>query len=278
VSIIRHSLDDYLSDGFYQDITPSSMGVGIMGRVNVDDGVWEQIAPERSKPIDLAADLSRAYGISCFIDNDVKCATLAEQRWGQGHSKENFIYINVGTGVAAGAIVNGSLIRGTHWNAGEVGHTSSCLSLGVECVCGRKDCVEMIVSGLGMDTCARMLSSKYTSQLTIPNKAGIRVRVNDIYQLCRQGDELCNVLVDNASEALSCLIMNLARVYDPDCVVLGGGVVSDGYLLDHVRPLLTPSAIRFMKGGVVLTTLDANVIGLLGAAVTAIRGNETLLD
>ena len=63
--------------------------------------------------------------IPCHIDNDVKSATRAERVWGFGQISKNFIYINVGTGIAVGTVINGRQIRGSHFNAGEVG-TRAC--------------------------------------------------------------------------------------------------------------------------------------------------------
>jgi len=244
------------------------MGVGVVGRVDSENGIWHQIDPTRTLEIDLAGELSDKFGMPCTIDNDVKSATHAEMTWGFGRFTDNFIYINVGTGIAVGSVVDGRIIRGSHFNAGEAGHLKVGVSVGVSCACGRTDCVEAIASGLGFDKCARLLSPNYTTNLHIPDKDG-RVSVADIYALSMRGDKLCNVLVDNAAEAIANLIMNMVRVFDPDTVVLGGGVVSDGFLLGHIRKYLHPTTMRFVTNGVVLTKLNPDFIGLLGAASVA---------
>jgi predicted NBD/HSP70 family sugar kinase len=78
-------------------------------------------------------------------------------------------------------------------------------------------------------------------------------------------------LVEDASEALADLIMNLVRVSDPDTVVLGGGVVADGYLHAKVLEKLNPTTLRFVRNGVVLTRLDPVFVGLQGAGVIAMN-------
>ena len=129
--IIKSSLDDYIRTVGWCDQKPVGMGVGLIGRVDPNQGIWLQIDPSRTQPIALAKELSDIYGIPCHIDNDVKSATRAERVWGFGQISKNFIYINVGTGIAVGTVINGRQIRGSHFNAGEVGHVRVGLALSV---------------------------------------------------------------------------------------------------------------------------------------------------
>ena len=131
------------------------------------------------------------------------------------------------------------------------------------------DCVETIAAGMGFDLCARMLHGRYPSHLVIPAD-GSRVMVSEVFRLAREeGDQLCCQLVDNAAEALAQLVMNLVRMSDPEAVVMGGSVMSDGYLLEQMSRRLQPETMRFVTRGVRLTALDSRMIGLLGAAVVA---------
>ncbi len=269
LGIIRESLDDYIQTVGWVGEKPVAMGVGLIGRVDSKQGVWHQIDPKRTQPIPVAQELTEAYGIPCRIDNDVKAATRAERHFGFGQVSDNFIYINVGTGIAAGVVVNGHQIRGSHCNAGEVGHTHSGLTLGVRCGCGRMDCVEQVAAGTGFDACARLLIGQYETKLKLPVDIGARVSVSEIFDLSRKGDPLCMQLVDNAAMALANLIMNMVRMSDPDTVVLGGGLVSDGYLHSKVVEKLNPTTVRFVKNGVVITKLNPDFISLMGAGAVA---------
>jgi len=271
LQIIKTSLDDYIKTVGWTGKKPVGMGVGLIGRVDTSQGIWLQIDPKRTSPIPLAQELTDIYGIPCFIDNDVKSATRGERKFGFGQISKNFIYINVGTGIAAGFVVNGRQIRGSHFNAGEVGHTQVGVNVGIQCGCGRMDCVELIASGLGFDRCARLFKDKYETKLHIPADLGERVQVQEVFSLCQKGDPLCTFLVDNAAQALANLIMNLVRVSDPDTVVLGGGIVSDGYMHTRVLEKLNPTTIRFVSNGVVITKLNPEFIGLMGAGVVAMN-------
>lgn len=252
---------------------PQAIGVGVIGRVDSDHGIWQQIDPDRTHPIALAQEISKHTGLPCFVDNDVKGSARAVLRWGFGQESQNLIYIYVGTGIAASIIVEGHQIRGSHFNAGEVGHLRVGVPVGIKCPCGRVDCVETIASSIGIDRCARYLRKQYETQLEIPDLRG-RVNVNEVFRLSQEGDPLCEKLVDNAAEALANLIMNLVRVSDPDTVVLGGEMVADGFLLKLVERKLHPVTMRFVTNGVVLTKLNPQFINLLGAGAVAIEGME----
>lgn len=272
MDLIRRSVADFLADARPEDAPPpTAMGVGLVGRIDAERGLWMEIEPGRTAELPVAAQLSDEFGIPCFIDNDVRSATKAEMLYGMGRHSRDLIYINVGTGIAAGIVADGQLIRGSHCNAGEVGHTASGIEQHVPCICGRPDCVEPVASGIGLDKSARLLAPGYPdTRLTIPED-GTRVQAQQVFALC-DTDPLCARLIENAASALAHLVMNLVRTTDPDTVVLGGGVVSDGVLYPRILRHIDPYTIRFVTNGVVLTHLDPVYVGVLGACSNAILG------
>jgi len=271
--MIISSLHDYESHVGWIGAKPVAMGVGLIGRVDSERGIWQQIDPDRTHPINLARTLEDTFGMPCFIDNDVKASTRAVMRWGAGHESNNFIYLYIGTGIAASIVIDGQQIRGAHFNAGEVGHLKVGTSVGVRCACGRTDCVETIASSVGIDRCARILRKDYPdTSLQILNNE--RVSVEEVFRLSKDGDPLCMRLVENAAGALADLIMNLVRVTDPDTIILGGEMLEIEGFLEHVKGRLQPVTMRFVTKGVVPTRLDARYISLIGAGAVAIDGIE----
>lgn len=274
VELIKTSLADYLGTVGTGNRKPRAIGIGLIGRVDTASGQWLQIDTNRNDSINLSQEITSTFGYDCFIANDVKSATVAEQCWGYGRQSDNFIYLNIGTGIAAGCVVAGKLIRGSHYNAGEVGHTQVGVHAGVKCCCGRIDCVEAIAAGVGFDGCARLLAPAYPdSALFIPTD-GTRVDVRLVYDLYRQGDKFCKLLVENAATAIANLIMNLVRVTDPDTVVLGGGIISDPMMYSMIIDRLHAGTMRFVTNGVVITQLNPTHIGLLGAAAIAMAESK----
>ena len=267
VEIMLESLKDYLADGFVNGQQPKAMGVGLIGRIDSEKGQWLQIDPKRDEHVNLAEILTAQTGLPCFVDNDVKSATRAEMAWGQGRAMHHFVYINVGTGIAAGAVVNGRIVRGAHFDAGEVGYMFSNVHVKDD---NLRENIEDVASGSGFDRSARMLKADYPETcLAFP--MGARVDVRDVYTGYRRGDKLCHRLVEQAAESLATLINNLVRAFDPEGFILGGGVVADGFLLELVKQRLKPEAVRFLSKGIMLTDLDPHYAGLLGAAAVAMQ-------
>lgn len=271
LALIEQSLDEFITQQT-PGYAPVAIGVGLVGRIDNRTGTWMEIEPDRNKPLPIADLLHARYGLPCFLDNDVRSATKAEMLFGYGRNSRDFIYLNVGTGIAAGFVSDGQLITGGHFNAGEVGHTGSGIKFHANCVCGRPDCVEPVAAGIGFDRSARLLAPHFPeTKLEIPQQE--RINVADVFALY-ESDALCHQLVDQAAEAIANLIMNMVRFNDPDTIVLGGGIMASGFLYNKVMQRLNPYTIRYVTNGVMLTKLDPNTIGLLGACSNAVKGME----
>ena len=270
MDLICGALDDFLPGSEH---TPQAIGLGLVGRIDSEKGIWLEISGGRKEALPICEILSERYSLPAFADNDVRSALKAELRFGQGRGIKDLIYINVGTGVAAGFVTGGHIVTGSHCNAGEIGHTSSGLSFRVSCECGRDDCVESVISGLGLSNCARLLSPEYPdTKLPIPADGG-RISAADIFRLS-DTDPLCHRLTEQAAKALANLLMNLVRFNDPQAIILGGGVVSDGFLLKKALGYTQAHPLRYVTSGIHLTSLDPRTIGLLGAASNAMIGME----
>lgn len=266
---IQSALDAFLPECQGE---PKAIGLGLVGRIDSCQGRWMEISQDRQEPIAVRALLEARCGLPVFLDNDVRSALKAELLFGKGRGCKDLIYINVGTGIAAGFVTDGHIVTGAHFNAGEIGHISSGLSFRISCECGRDDCVESLASGSGLDQCARALAPEYPDT-KLPFPAQGRVSAADIFRLS-DTDPLCRRLTDQAAQALAKLLMNLVRFNDPEAIILGGGVVSDGFLLEKALKLVNPHPLRYVTQGVTLTELNPRTIGLLGAAGNAMIGME----
>lgn len=270
LALIQRGLDEFLAESLPES-SPRAIGVGMIGRIDNRKGIWMEVDTDRHTPIPVAEILSKQYGLPCFLDNDVRSATKAEMLFGYGKQTRDMIYINIGTGIAAGFVSDGRLISGAHFYAGEIGHTSSGIAQRARCFCGREDCVEPVASGLGLDQCARRLAPQYPDTLLQIPDDGTRVGADQIFALY-DSDALCRTLTDNAAQAIANLIMNVLRSSDPDMIVLGGGVVADGFLFAKIKERLNPFTIRYVTKGIHLTGLNPSFIGLMGACSNAILG------
>lgn len=272
LNLIESALDKALEER-PADKRPVAIGLGLIGRIDSSTGTWLEIDHDRAEVLPISDSLQKRYGLPCFADNDVRSATKAEILFGRGKDYDNWIYINVGTGIAAAIVSKKRLITGGHCNAGEVGHSASGIDFHAPCACGRPDCVESVASGSGLDLCARLLAPQYPDTILAIPPVGTRISGAEIFSLY-EIDPLCRTLTDNAAKALGNLIMNMVRFCDPELVVLGGGLMSTDFLYRKVLDRLNPFTMRYVTGGVVRTGLDPRNIGVMGACGNAIKGLE----
>jgi glucokinase len=220
-------------------------------------------------PVSLGKRLSDQYGFPVALDNDVHAATLAEMDWGIGTESDDFLYLNVGTGISAGLVFNGQLVRGSKNYAGELGHMAV-LPDGPLCPCGRRGCVEPIASGGGM--LARVKGQLVNFPNSILHNQTKALTAQSIFSAADAGDPLAVRISSDAVQALSIALVNLVNLLNPEWIVYGGGTLSDGWLIGRVRrdvenqPLLMTR--RSLKG-ILPSRLDPGQVGLLGAACLA---------
>ncbi|MBX8937998.1 ROK family protein [Enterococcus gilvus] len=264
---IKAAIKNYLQQ---HSIQGDLIGIGmcVVGRVDTDRGQWMEIHPGLSDPIFLADEITQTFQLPCWITNDVSGAALAESILGIGQETGNFVYINIGTGIAARVVADHQLIKGGNFNAGEVGHMVVDMRSDDLCTCGRKGCVELFASGLGMHNQTVKFAPDYpNTMLTI--EEGKRVTFQELIGAYEANDPLARKVVDQALQAVAALTMNLIRVSDPEAIIFGGGVMNDGWFLDHLVTFLNAKTIRFITKGMRVTTLNPNEVALKGAATLA---------
>lgn len=270
-------------------IRPTRMGIGVVGRLDSVHGIWKKIEDGFSdEEIPLSAIMKERFGVECRIDNDVKSATIAEHCFGHAKGEKNYTYINVGTGLAAGMVVDGHLLRGWENEAGEVGYTNF--------TGGRGTNTENRTSGIGLhrhlswilredlleEACLeldltpdqwRSLHERMKKTRTAEEFYALtgedRVGGGRLIELAQQGDELAFFLLDRLSKTVALLIKNLSWTISMDLVILGGGLMSSQWLMDRIKEDLDPYIWNRLPGGIRPSSLDANYVGILGAAAIA---------
>ncbi|ECL8005695.1 ROK family protein [Listeria innocua] len=272
VEVLLNALDDYSENIGFIATKQVGIGVGLVGRVDYKAGIWLEIEPGKTNPTPLAEILEAKTGLPVTLGNDVVCATMAEKQFGWGRETNDFIYLNVGTGLAAGFVVDGRITQGGHFNAGEIGHAVVDIHSDVLCGCGRRGCVERLASGLGIKEEALRHLNEYPTSL-LANKTELTGKM--VLHAAEQKDELAEKIIDNATLQLANLIMNMVRTTDPECVILGGGVTRNEHFFQKILANLQSNTIRFVTKGVVRSQLEKDKVGLIGAAVIGMRlGNE----
>lgn len=248
------------------------IGIGLVGRVNRQSGEWIEIHPELSESIFVKDLIEKEFQLPCFIGNDVYCATLSEQRYGIGKNYNHFIYMNIGTGIAARLVVDGKILEGAHFDAGEIGHMCVDMNSQVPCICGNHGCVETLASGLGLHNCTMDVIDQYPNSCIKKPVKNQRVSALELFRGYDQHDELCEFILNRAFQAVSATIMNLVRVCDPQAIVLGGSIGGNEWFIQHIKTYLNPQTMRFIKEGIQPCQQDVETIGLKGAGLLVIEG------
>lgn len=266
--LIEQAIRGYLATEPVGEI--QAIGVDTVGIVNQLTGAWEEIDRTKQQHVPMAYRLHQEFKFPVFAGNDVFCATLAEQRFGLGQRTQSFIYLNVGTGIGGRIVDRGQVLNGPNYNGGEFGHMTVDMNSDLRCLCGRTGCVEPIASGLGMsDRAKELLAAGKTSQLRV--EASGRIGAKQLFAAYDASDAVAVRVVDQALRGLSAMITSLVRIANPEGIVLGGGVASDGWLLDHLLPRIDPVSTRFLPYGITASDLDPNYISSIGAAVFAFQ-------
>jgi len=275
LELIIESLEDYIGTVGFVEPYPKVMGLGIIGLVDHRTGQWIMIDPGRKNPIDIALILEEKFNMTVGVDNDVKAATQAEQKFGLGRSSDDFIYLNIGTGIAAGFVTEGKLIRGYQNNSGEIGHLSVDYNSNTPCVCGRFGCAEALASGGGMDRRIRLLGQRYPESSLLKLAELGFVGAKDIFQHADEGDPLATLIAHDAVDAASELIINLVRVTNPELVLLGGGVAGSDWMRRELPKRLHVRVMKAVHKGVELSSLDPATVGLIGAAAVGFTKQDS---
>ncbi len=263
--VIFEALDDYISSVGWINEKPEHMGMGMIGQVDYTNGNWLMIDPSRKENIPIGSLIKDKYHFDIRLENDVKAATLAEKAFGTGKEDRDFIYLNVGTGIAAGFVAGGRLLRGWENDSGEIGHMVVDIDSDVECECGRLGCLEAIASGRGMYKRVAGLGEKYPdSQLF--NLSESEISAKTIFAAAEAGDPLACKIAYEGAAAVTCGIMNLIRVTNPERVILGGGVMADGWMYQQILDRIGKKELASVRKGIVLSELNPGTVGIIGAA------------
>jgi glucokinase len=176
------------------------------------------------------------------------------------------IYVTISTGIGGGLILGGKLYEGSDGTAGEVGHVTIDRN-GPICECGNRGCVEAVASGSAIARRAALLVSEGKLHLPLgeaPSAAGI-------FRAAQAGDAEARAVTDEVGRALGLSLVGLVHLFNPECIVVGGGMVHAGsMLLDPIRATLARHAMPIPRGRLHLVTATlGDDVGLWGAAMHA---------
>ena len=230
-------------------------GLGMAGAIS--DGVILRSVNLGVENYDIKTELENRTGLSVHIKNDAKCAALAEYKYGDLKEYNNIVFLTLGTGIGGAYIYHGSLMQSDYREGYELGHMIIKTG-GKKCRCGKNGCFETYGGILAF-------KNKVISRLNLShNIPGPELR--DIM------DKTIDKITDIIDEYLSDLaigISNLINIFEPDCIVIGGGFARYDYmLLDKLKDKIVNSDLLFNKRNSIEIKLAklGNDAGIIGAS------------
>lgn len=205
-----------------------SIGLGVPGQVNPATGIVKLAVNLNLQTFPLGPAISARFKAPTLLENDVRTAAIgAFDYLRQIEPVQSIAYVSIGTGIAAGVVLNGRLHRGHNGMAGEIGHMTVEPN-GHLCNCGLHGCLETIVAGPAIIHQMKAIDPKNNTQ-----SAG------DVYEAATQGNPAAQTVVQRVSQHLCRAIQWLIMTYDVEKIVLGGGVThsGDAFLAPILREL-----------------------------------------
>ena len=219
----------------------SAAGIGCAGLIDPVRGIIRSSPNLRgweNRP--LARIARRALGVHTLIDNDATTAAWGEYRCGAHRGCRNLIFITLGTGVGGGIIVDGRVVRGAGNYGGEVGHITVDPN-GPRCRCGNRGCLEAFVGAYGLARRAReQLRERRSRYLTRWLSERRPLTPLLLAEAAVRGDTVAKLVFREAGEALGTAVASLINVFNPDAIVIGGGVSAS-------FDLLSPHVLRTVR-------------------------------
>lgn len=200
------------------------IGIGIPGKVDVLNGHVNLAVNLNWQDVAAGQMLSQALDLPCSLENDLNTAALGCYHFLNPEQTQNLAYVSIGTGLAAGLILNGRLYRGAHGMAGEFGHIVVDPQ-GPRCKCGNYGCLEVFTAGPAIAQAGRQAVS--AGQLTLPN--GSRpITAQDVFKAAKAANPAAQHIINTAAGYLGRGLQALIMAYDVDKIILGGGISQAG--------------------------------------------------
>jgi glucokinase len=252
-------------------------GVGIGAPGAVDFGAGKVIfAPNLDwKDLPLKKELERRLEVPVFLDNDCNVATLGVFEKELGGKPASMVGMFIGTGIGGGLVLDGKPYSGMSHTAGEVGHMVV-LADGPKCGCGRKGCLEALGSRTAMfkRIQAAVKDGDKTELTDIVGDDLSEMKSSHLRKALKRGDKLARKVVEDAAHYIGIGVANLINVFNPEVVVLGGGVLQA--IEDDIYPQIVESALEYTfpgaeRGLKFVASKLGDDAGITGAAVLARR-------
>lgn len=267
------AIDSVISNSDLSRFSLTGITIASAGAIDADQGI---VTDSPNLPgwsnVPLRDIMEQALGLRTFLVNDASAAALGEHRFGAGRGASNLVYVTVSTGIGGGIIIDGKLYSGASGSAGEVGHMAIDIN-GPRCNCGNVGCLEVLASGKAVAREAQRLIAQgaKTKMVELAEGEAANITARVVAAAAREGDRVAREIVSKAATYLGVGLANLVNLFNPEVIVVGGGLAKMGdMLLDTAREVATERAFRLpaQRVRIVPSELGDNA-AMLGAVAFA---------
>ncbi|MEM6972298.1 MAG: ROK family protein [Pseudomonadota bacterium] len=248
----------------------AAIGIGIPGSFSPATGLVRNANTTIliGKPLDR--DLLVALGRPVRIENDANCFALAEARAGAARGYGVVVGLILGTGAGSGVVMHGEVHVGPNRIAGEWGHTALPRPTleetpGPLCYCGRRGCLELWVSGTGLERdYAKMVGAG--AGTGVSTGAGTGLKGAEILRAAEQGDAVAGAAIERHLDRLGRGLSVIVNTLDPDAIVIGGGLSNMAHLYERLPEATRPHVFSDCFETPILKNALGDSAGVIGAA------------
>ena len=231
-----------------------AIGISTAGQVDFENGVIHDGVGNipNYNHSDLRGTFEKMFNVPVAVDNDVNCAAIGEAHFGAARGYKDFLCLTYGTGVGGCFYVNGDVYRGSKFAAGEFGHMATHKD-GRPCTCGRIGCYE------AYSACRVFTKS-------VSDRMGRKMSGREIFEEENLKNPIIIEEMDKWEDEIALGLRNLCYIFNPNLIVLGGGIMSEILLLGHIRHKVNMQLEPNYKHVKIEKAQLGNKAGMLGAA------------
>jgi glucokinase len=245
-----------------------AMTVGVAGITNVRDGIVISVSSSDTwRNVPFQDMLKQHFSCALFVENDTNLAAIGEHFRGIAQSEDSFIFVSVGSGVGAGIFLNGQIVHGVSWSAGEIGYLHIPNISSAQPSLYEFGRLEQVLGGPGI----------LRSWNAVSNKSGVAVKVrkaSSVLDLALEGNAVAQKLVLHRARLLRDVVLNLSLTLNPSLFVFGGDLGAHTALLEPTVEMLRKSEVAVAR---VLPSSLGNFAVVWGAVAVAMQDSEQKL-
>ena len=247
-----------------------SMGIGVPGVADSQRGVVIRAVNLFWTKVPLAKEIKKYIDLPIYMDNDANVAALAEGVFGAGRGSKSSVTITLGTGVGSGFILEGKIYNGAHHFAPEIGHIVIGDN-GIRCNCGKIGCLETYASATALIREGKKAAERNPSSLILKFAKGKKedITAKNVIDAAKQFDEDAMQIMNEYIKYLAVGIVNVINLFDPEVIIIGGGIANAGEFL--LKPLKKEVAENILFKDLPYADIKkaelGNDAGIIGAAI-----------